>query len=107
MHPNTNSSNWLVKSFSCCLYISEGCKNQGKAIYVSCTVSYCLSACVVTGKGVQSSAGPGESYGEAQLCDVSPDAVPPRAQGSAQPSSLSWGMFLQHLQPGAVKPLQG
>lgn len=41
MHPNTNSSNWLVKSFSCCLYISEGCKNQRKAIYLAPSAIAC------------------------------------------------------------------
>lgn len=28
MHPNTHSSNWLVRSFPRCLYNSEGCKNR-------------------------------------------------------------------------------
>lgn len=36
MHPNANSSNCLVKSYPPCLYISEGCKNHRKAIWVLC-----------------------------------------------------------------------
>lgn len=30
MHPNTNSSNWLVKCFPCYLYTSDGCKSREK-----------------------------------------------------------------------------
>jgi len=49
----------------------------------------------------------GKRYDETQLCGVPPDTAPHRHRAPAQPSSLSRGMFLLGVQPGAVKPLQG
>lgn len=75
MHPKTNSSNGLVKSFFHPTYTSLRVVKAEK----SCLWIFAPSApsvCVVTGKGVQSRAGMGESSGEAQLCGLSPGADP-------------------------------
>lgn len=69
MHPDTDSSNWLVNPFPCYLYIPEGCKSREK---LSLDFAPSATACqrVWWQEGVQSSAGMGESCGEAQPCGV-------------------------------------
>lgn len=82
LHASTNSSNWLEKSSPPCLYNSVGCRNHRKAIYGSCTVSSGMSAFVVTGKGVQSSAGMEEEIWWNSVPQRVPRHSPTHAQGS-------------------------
>lgn len=76
MPPNTNSSNWVVKSFPCYLYIFEDCEGREKLSLdfapsaIACQPAWWQGRVYKAVLGVQSSAG------EAQLCGVSPDAAP-------------------------------
>lgn len=98
LHPNTNSGDWLAKSFPPWLYVSDVCQNHRQAIYGYCTVSYGMSARLVTGRGVQSSAG----VGEEMWWDSAPRSVPRHSPTHARDSCSALSSLLGHVPPGCA-----